>query len=267
MEKIVVVMPAYNAVETLLQTYNQIPKDIVSEIILVDDASSDETAKLARELNIPTLVHPENRGYGGNQRTCYTEALKRGADIVVMLHPDYQYDPLRIPEMILPIQEGKADLVLGSRLLGVDGRKHGMPAYKYFANRFLTFVENRVMGTHLSELHTGFRAYSRRLLTTIPYLRNSDDFVFDSQVLFQAVSLGFNIAEISVPCRYMPEASSISFVRSARYGLATLKVAIQYSLHKRGIIQYPLFRKDFASLLALGELGHFSNDTGSDCKL
>jgi glycosyltransferase involved in cell wall biosynthesis len=264
MEKVVVVMPAYNAVETLLQTYEQIPRDVVTDVILVDDASSDETVKLAHELNIPTMVHPENRGYGGNQRTCYTEALRRGADIVVMLHPDYQYDPLRIPELIRPIQEGKADLVLGSRLLGVDGRKHGMPAYKYFANHFLTFVENRVMGTRLSELHTGFRAYSRRLLTTIPYLRNSDDFVFDSQVLFQAVALGFRIAEISVPCRYMPEASSINFVRSARYGLATLKVAIQYLLHRKGVVTYPLFRKDFASLLALGELGHFTTNSRID---
>jgi len=253
MDKVIVVMPAYNAASTLLETYKQIPKDIVNEVLLVDDASRDETVTVAKQLNIPTLVHPENRGYGANQKTCYTEALRRGADIVVMLHPDYQYDPTLIPDMVAPIQKGEADLVLGSRLLGVDGRKYGMPAYKYFANKFLTYVENKVMGTQLSELHTGYRAYSRRLLTTIPYLRNSDDFVFDSQVLFQAVAFGFNIAEISVPCRYMPEASSINFFRSLKYGLSTLGVAWEYLLHKHGLRRCPLFRRDFASLVALQE--------------
>jgi len=255
MGKVIVVMPAYNAAATLIETYRQIPKDIVSEVLLVDDASRDETVAVARKLNIPTLVHPENRGYGANQKTCYTEALRRGAEIVVMLHPDYQYDPRLIADMIQPIRKGQADLVLGSRLLGVDGRMYGMPAYKYFSNRFLTSVENRVMGTRLSELHTGYRAYSRRLLTTIPYLRNSDDFVFDSQVLFQAVAFGFKIAEISVPCRYMPEASSINFIRSLKYGFSTLGVAAQYALHKRGWIKCPLFRRDFASLVALEEAG------------
>jgi glycosyltransferase involved in cell wall biosynthesis len=253
MGKVIVVMPAYNAASTLLKTYEQIPRDIVDEVLLVDDASHDETVEEARKLNIPTLVHPENRGYGANQKTCYTEALRRGADIVVMLHPDYQYDPTLIPEMIRQIQEGKADLVLGSRLLGVDGRQYGMPAYKYFANRFLTTVENRAMGTDLSELHTGYRAYSRKLLTTIPYLRNSDDFVFDSQVLFQAVAFGFHIGEISVPCRYMPEASSINFIRSLRYGLSTLTVAWQYTMHRKGKIKSPLFRRDFASMVVLEE--------------
>ena len=266
MEKVIVVMPAYNAAATLLQTYEQIPKDIVAEVLLVDDASRDETVALARKLSIPTLVHPENRGYGGNQKTCYTEALRRGADIVVMLHPDYQYDPTLIPQMIEPIRKGEADLVLGSRLLGVDGRQYGMPAYKYFANRFLTHVENSAMGTRLSELHTGYRAYSRRMLTTIPYLRNSDDFVFDSQVLFQAVAFGFNIAEISVPCRYMPEASSIDFLRSVRYGLGTLSVALQYSLHKKGRIKCPLFRRDFASLVALQEAGILTAESQADAE-
>jgi len=264
MERVIVVMPAYNAAATLLQTYEQIPKDIVAEVLLVDDASRDETVALARKLSIPTLVHPENRGYGGNQKTCYTEALRRGADIVVMLHPDYQYDPTLIPQMIEPIRKGEADLVLGSRLLGVDGRQYGMPTYKYFANRFLTRVENSAMGTKLSELHTGYRAYSRRMLTTIPYLRNSDDFVFDSQVLFQAVAFGFNIAEISVPCRYMPEASSINFLRSVRYGLGTLSVALQYSLHKKGRIKSPLFRRDFASLVALQEAGVLTAESQAD---
>jgi len=253
MARVIVVMPAYNAAATLLQTYEQIPKDVVSEVLLVDDASHDETVQEARKLNIPTLVHPENRGYGANQKTCYTEALRRGADIVVMLHPDYQYDPTLIPEMVRPIQEGKADLVLGSRLMGVDGRQYGMPAYKYLANRFLTAIENNAMGTRLSELHTGYRAYSRKLLTTIPYLRNSDDFVFDSQVLFQTVAFGFNIAEISVPCRYMPEASSINFIRSLRYGLSTLIVAAQYTMHRKGRIKCPLFRRDFASMVVLEE--------------
>lgn len=251
--KVVVVMPAYNAGSTLFETYRQIPKDVVDEVLLVDDASGDETVAVARKLNIPTLVHPENRGYGANQKTCYTEALRRAADIVVMLHPDYQYDPTLIPSMVAPIKAGEADLVLGSRLLGIDGRQFGMPAYKYFANRFLTFVENRVMETRLSELHTGYRAYSRKLLTTIPYLRNSDDFVFDSEVLFQTVAFGFRIAEISVPCRYMPEASSINFTRSVKYGMATLRVACQYALHKRKLLKNPLFRRDFASLVALQE--------------
>lgn len=253
MSKVIVVMPAYNAESTLETTFEQIPRDVVDEVLLVDDASKDATAELARKLNIHTIVHPENRGYGGNQKTCYTDALRRGADIVVMLHPDYQYDPSKIPEMIRPIQEGAADLVLGSRLLGVDGRQYGMPAYKYLANRFLTWIENRVMGTSLSELHTGYRAYSRKLLTTIPYLRNSDDFVFDSEVLFQTVAFGFKIAEISVPCRYMPEASSINFRRSIKYGLDTLRVTAQYALHKRGRINSPLFRRDFASQIALEE--------------
>jgi glycosyltransferase involved in cell wall biosynthesis len=255
MTRVIAVMPAYNAASTLLQTYEQIPKDCVNEVLLVDDNSSDETAAIARRYNIPTLVHPENRGYGANQKTCYTEALRHKADTLVMLHPDYQYDPRLIPEMIEPIKKGEADLVLGSRLLGVDGRKFGMPAYKYFSNRFLTRLENRAMGTELSELHTGYRAYSRRLLLSIPFLRNSDDFVFDSQVLFQSVAFGFKIAEISVPCRYMPEASSINFARSLRYGLSTLDVALQYTLHKKGIIKNPIFRSDYASHLAFEDSG------------
>jgi glycosyltransferase involved in cell wall biosynthesis len=254
MGKVVVVMPAYNAAGTLQQTYEQIPKDVVDEVLLVDDASRDETSKIARELNIPVLVHPENRGYGGNQKTCYMEALKRKADIVVMLHPDYQYDPTLIPQMIKPIQDGEVDLVLGSRLLGVDGRQFGMPTYKYFANRFLTTIENRAMGTCLSDLHTGYRAYSRKLLATIPFMRNSDDFVFDSQVLFQTVAFGFKIAEIKVPCRYMPEASSINFIRSSMYGLSTLAVAMQYATHKRRMkATNPLFRRDWASMVAMDE--------------
>lgn len=261
MGKVVVVMPAYNAESTLETTYKQIPTNIVDEILLVDDASRDATVALARKLNIPTLVHPENRGYGANQKTCYTDALRHGADIVVMLHPDYQYDPRLIPEMIRPIVDGEADLVLGSRLLGVDGRQYGMPAYKYFANRLLTTMENSTMGTALSDLHTGYRAYSRKLLLTIPYLRNSDDFVFDSEVLFQTVAFGFKIAEISVPCRYMPEASSINFIRSMRYGLDTLKVAAKYALHKSGKIKCPLFRRDFASHVALDESGLLQSES------
>jgi len=251
MGKVVVVMPAYNAARTLLDTYSAIPKDVVDEVILVDDASHDETVAEAERLGIPVLVHPENRGYGANQKTCYTEALKRDADIVVMLHPDYQYDPSLIPQMIAPIRKGEADIVLGSRLMDNNATACGMPFYKFLANRFLTTVENRVMGTHLSELHTGYRAYSRRFLLSIPYFRNSDDFDFDSQVIFQASALGFKIAEIPVPCRYMPEASSINFMRSIIYGLKTLRVAFQYAMHKRGK-KNPLFRPDYASMVALG---------------
>jgi glycosyltransferase involved in cell wall biosynthesis len=261
MTRVIAVMPAYNAAATLLQTYEQIPKDCVNEALLVDDHSSDETAAIARRYNIPTFVHPENRGYGANQKTCYTEALRRKADIVVMLHPDYQYDPRLIPEII---KKGEADLVLGSRLLGVDGRKFGMPAYKYFSNRFLTQLENRAMGTALSELHTGYRAYSRRLLLAIPFLRNSDDFVFDSQVLFQAVAFGFKIAEISVPCRYMPEASSINFARSLKYGFSTLGVALQYTLHKKGVIKHPIFRSDYASHLAFEDSYELTTDNAEN---
>lgn len=234
-KKVVVVMPAYNAGRTLERTYREVPLDVVDEVLVIDDASHDDTVAVARRLGLAVYVHPENRGYGGNQKTCYTHALAAGADIVVMLHPDYQYDPRRIPELIAPVVEGRADLVLGSRLKDGRALEGGMPFYKYLANRFLTFAENLVLGLHLSEMHTGYRAYSRRLLETIDFMANSEDFVFDTDVIVQTVAAGLGIAEISVPATYLPEASSISFWPSVRYGLATLWTLVKYLAWKVGL--------------------------------
>lgn len=250
--KVIIVMPAYNASKTVAKTHGDIPADLVEKVILVDDASQDDTPEIARQLGLDVIVHVQNKGYGGNQKTCYIEALSSGADVVVMLHPDNQYDATRIPAMVEPILSGKADLVLGSRLLG--GRaatlKGGMPIWKYISNRFLTIVENASFGTHLSEMHTGFRAYSRKLLTTIPFLLNSDDFVFDTQVIAQTVAFGFKIAEVPVPTRYFPEASSVNFRRSVIYGLATLNVARKYWLNKSGVRKYPMFRKRLSQIVS-----------------
>ncbi len=241
--RVIVVMPAYNAARTLEKTYGDLPTDQIAEVILVDDVSSDNTVEIAEQLGLHCLVHEQNTGYGGNQKTCYTEALSRGADIVVMLHPDNQYDATRVPSMVAPIASGQADMVLGSRLLG--GRDAtlagGMPIWKYISNRFLTTVENLVFGTHLSEMHTGYRAYSRRLLETIPFQLNSDDFVFDTEVIAEAVAFHFQIVEVSVPTRYFPEASSVNFRRSVTYGLATLNVARKYLLHRLGLRRYRIF--------------------------
>jgi len=205
--RVVVVMPAYNAAQTIERTYADIPAGVVRQVILVDDVSQDETVEIAQHLGIEVVVHVQNRGYGGNQKTCYLHALGTDADIVVMLHPDYQYDSRLIPELIRPIQEARADLVLGSRFLNSGALAGGMPLYKFIANCFLTFAENRVLGQRLSECHTGFRAYSRRLLETLPFVLNSDDFVFDTQIIVQSVAFGFQIAEIAVPTRYFKEAS------------------------------------------------------------
>jgi len=240
--RIIVVMPAYNASKTLAMTYEEIPKDIVDEVILVDDASRDDTALQAAELGIHTIIHPQNRGYGGNQKTCYAEALAKGADVVVMLHPDYQYSPRLIAAMSSMIVSGHYDVVLGSRILGGMARKGGMPLYKYVANRFLTLIENLALGVKLSEYHTGYRAFSRRLLETLPLEENSDDFVFDNQMLAQAVFFGFRIGEISCPTRYFEEASSINFSRSVKYGLGVLGTSARYLLHKFGLVKSPLFR-------------------------
>lgn len=249
---VVVVMPAYNAAKTLSKTHGDLPKDLVQKVILVDDASKDATADIARSLGLDVVVHVQNRGYGSNQKTCYMEALAAGADIVVMVHPDNQYDATRVPLMIEPIRAGRADLVLGSRLL--EGRqatlKGGMPFWKYIANRFLTIIENLALGTNLSEAHTGFRAYSRKLLTTIPFLLNSDDFVFDTEVIAQTVAFGFKIEEVPVPTRYFPEASSVNFRRSVVYGLATLRVELRFWLNKKGLRRYPIFRKRLSSILS-----------------
>ena len=224
---VVVVMPAYNAAQTLERTYDDIPHDIVDHIILVDDVSQDETVEIAKHLGLFVIVHPQNRGYGGNQKTCYDRALEIGADVVVMLHPDYQYDATRIPALIEPILEGRADLVLGSRFLG-DPLAGGMPRWKYVSNRFLTTVENGAFGLRLSEYHTGFRAYSRLLLETLPYHRNSNDFVFDQELIGQAVRARFRVTEIGVPTRYFAEASSVGFRRSVVYGVSTLRVVAQH---------------------------------------
>ncbi len=222
---VTVVLPAYNAAKTLERTYNDIPKELVADIILVDDASRDETVDMARRLGIHVIVHPENRGYGGNQKTCYTAALVRGAEVVVMVHPDYQYDPRVLPDLIAPIVTNRADVVFGSRLLTPGGAlAGGMPTYKYLGNRFLTTVENWVFGRHMSEYHTGLRAYSRRFLESIPFLRNSDGFGFDSEVVGQIVTGGFRLEEIPVETRYFREASSVNLKMSVLYGLKTLSV-------------------------------------------
>jgi glycosyltransferase involved in cell wall biosynthesis len=233
--KIVVVLPAYFAASTLERTYAEIPRDIVDEVLLVDDASTDGTLELARALGIRALQHEKNRGYGANQKTCYRAALELGADIVVMLHPDYQYDPRLISAMAAMVASDVYDLVLGSRILGGQAIARGMPRYKYIANRFLTLVENWLLGAKLSEFHTGYRAYSRRILETLPLDRNSDDFVFDNEVIVQAIAAGFRIGEVSCPARYFPEASSISFERSVRYGFGVLRAGIQYRLARWGL--------------------------------
>ena len=240
--KIVVVLPAYFAASTLERTYAEIPRDIVDEVLLVDDASTDGTLELARSLGIRALQHDKNRGYGANQKTCYRAALELGADIVVMLHPDYQYDPRLISAMAAMVASDIYDLVLGSRILGGQAIAGGMPRYKYVANRFLTLVENWLLGTKLSEYHTGYRAYSRRILETLPLDRNSDDFVFDNEVIVQAVAAGFRIGEVSCPARYFPEASSISFERSVRYGFGVLRAGIQYRLARWGLAEPVILR-------------------------
>jgi glycosyltransferase involved in cell wall biosynthesis len=234
--KIIVVMPARNAARTLVDTYKAIPPGWVDEVILVDDKSSDETVEVARTLPIKVISHPHNVGYGGNQKTCYMEALQAGADIVVMLHPDGQYDPPLLPELVRPILEGKADLVLGSRL-HVPGmaRAGGMPRWKWLANRALTIVENRVLGTRLSDAHTGYRAYSRAFLTSVPFLRNSLDFSFDSEILMQAAHFGFRIAEVPARSRYFDEASSVGVGAGTVYGVKTLLFAARVVLHRRGM--------------------------------
>jgi glycosyltransferase involved in cell wall biosynthesis len=239
-KRIAVVMPAYNAEKTLEQTVRELT-DLVDIKILVDDSSKDQTAALSRKLGVQTFVHDTNYGYGRNQQTCYREALAAGADIVVMVHPDYQYTPLLVPAMAGMVASGVYDMVLGSRILGAGALKGGMPFYKYVANRFLTAFQNLFLGVKLSEYHTGFRAFSKELLETLPLLENSDDFVFDNQMIAQAVMFGFNIGEISCPTKYFDEASSINFRRSIKYGLGVLATTAGFVAHKWRIRRVPRF--------------------------
>jgi glycosyltransferase involved in cell wall biosynthesis len=238
--RIVVVLPAYNAARTLARTVADIDRDIVDELILTDDASTDETAALSRGLGVYTIVHLNNQGYGANQKTCYAAALARGADIVVMLHPDYQYPPQLIPAMVSMIASGYYDAILASRILGGGALKGGMPTWKYVANRGLTLVENILLGQKLSEYHTGFRAWSRRLLEHLPFNRCSDDFVFDNQIIAQAIHAGFLFGELSCPARYIAEASSINFRRSVIYGFGVLETALRFRLARAGLKSWPL---------------------------
>jgi glycosyltransferase involved in cell wall biosynthesis len=235
-------MPAYNAEKTLERTYRDLPLDWVDDIVLVDDASRDKTVEISRALGLHTLVHPRNRGYGGNQKTCYREALARGADIVAMVHPDHQYDPRYIPELVKPLLEGRCDAVFGSRMLGGRPLEGGMPKWKYFANLALTAAANATFYVFLSEYHSGLRAYSRRYLESVDLAANSDDFVFDTEIIAQGVWKGLRICEIPINTRYFDEASQIGFGRSVRYGFAILRVLAVYKLHKKGIRHSRLFR-------------------------
>jgi glycosyltransferase involved in cell wall biosynthesis len=242
--KLIVVMPAYNAEKTLRQTYDELPHEYVDDVILVDDASRDSTAVIAHELGIRTVIHRENRGYGGNQKTCYREALEQGADIVVMIHPDYQYSPRLATAMTSMIASGHYDVVLGSRILGGRSLRGGMPLYKYISNRFLTLFENLLLGVRLSEYHTGYRAFSRKVLETLPLNENSDDFLFDNEMLAQAVYFGFRIGEISCPTRYFEDASSINFRRSVTYGFGVLATSVKYKLQKWGAKHFTIFNAE-----------------------
>jgi glycosyltransferase involved in cell wall biosynthesis len=241
-KRIAVVMPAFNAEQTLAQTVQDIP-DIVDIKILVDDASSDRTASLAQSLGVQTFVHDRNYGYGRNQQTCYREALAAGADIVVMVHPDYQYTPLLVTAMASMIAFGVYDIVLASRILGGGALKGGMPLYKYLANRILTAAQNLITGAKLSEYHTGFRAFDRRVLQTLPLLENSDDFVFDNEMLAQSIAFGFRIGEVSCPTKYFKEASSIGFRRSVTYGIGVLLTTLKFACHRSGLLKTRIFQQ------------------------
>lgn len=243
-KKIIVVMPAYNASQTLERTYTEIPHNIVDQVILVDDCSSDDTAILAKKIGIEIVIqHDTNKGYGGNQKTCYTIALEQKADIIVMLHPDYQYTPLLLEAMVYPIANGLFDVMMGSRILGKGARAGGMPTYKYIANRFLTLFQNILMNQKLSEYHSGYRAYSKEVLSTISFQNNSDDFVFDNELLGQITFAKFNIGEVTCPTKYFAEASSINFKRSVTYGLGVVRVSCSYRIHKWGLWKFKIFQK------------------------
>jgi glycosyltransferase involved in cell wall biosynthesis len=240
-KKVVVVLPAYNAAKTLKMTYQDIPRAFVDDVVLVDDASWDGTPAVAQELGIKVVIHEENKGYGGNQKTCYRTALDLGADIVIMLHPDYQYTPKLIPAMATMIAYGEFDAVLASRILGIGALQGGMPLYKYISNRFLTLLENLLVGHKLSEYHTGYRAFSREILERLPLDKNSDDFVFDNQMLAQIIWFGYRIGEVSCPTKYFEDASSINFRRSVIYGFGVLKTALRFRLCKWGFSSCSIF--------------------------
>ncbi len=240
-KRIIVVLPAYNAAQTLRQTVEELDRQVVDDILLVDDFSSDRTVELAREMGLRSFLHDRNYGYGRNQKTCYTEALKSGADVIVMLHPDYQYSPRLVPAMAAMVVSEEYDVVLGSRILGGKARKSGMPLYKYVSNRGLTLVQNLMLGSKLSEFHTGFRAFSRRVLEELPIMANSDGFVFDNEILAQAIFFGFRLGEISCPTRYFPEASSINFARSTIYGLGVLWTSLRFRLQRLGLASFAVF--------------------------
>lgn len=242
-KKIIVVLPAYNAASTLEKTYKEIPFDIVDDVLMVDDASTDNTVKVARSLGIQTIVHQKNLGYGGNQKTCYREALKRKAEVVIMLHPDYQYTPKLIGGMASLVAIGQYHIVLGSRIISGGALEGGMPIYKYVSNRILTLIENILLGKKISEYHTGYRAFSRELLESLPLDKNSNDFVFDNEMIAQSVFFGYQIGEISCPTKYFPEASSINFYKSVRYGFGVLKTAFAFRLQKWHWIRYRIFEK------------------------
>ncbi len=242
-KRVVVVLPAYNAAKTLEQTYREIPFELVDEVILCDDHSRDQTVEKARELGIRhIIVHERNKGYGGNQKSLYNKALEIGGDIIIMLHPDYQYTPKLIPAMVNIIGEELYPVVLGSRILGMGALRGGMPLYKYVANRFLTFAQNLLVRYKLSEYHTGYRAFSRQVLETINYEQNSDDFVFDNEMLSQIIYAGFDIAEVTCPTKYFEEASSINFRRSLKYGLGVLRVSVGHFLQRLGVVDLPMYR-------------------------
>lgn len=246
-KKVIVVMPAYNAALTLKQTYKEIPLDLVDEVILCDDAGTDNTLEVAQSLGIRHCIrHESNKGYGGNQKTLYNKALELGGDIIIMLHPDYQYTPKLIPAMVNIIGDELYPVVLGSRILGKGALKGGMPIYKYIANRFLTMTQNLLVGYKLSEYHTGYRSFSREVLESINFNENSDDFVFDNQMLSQIIYAGFDIAEVTCPTKYFEEASSINFKRSAVYGIGVLGVSCKHFLQKMGLAKYKLYRKPSA---------------------
>lgn len=240
-KKITVVLPAYNAEQTLHKTVSELDRQVVDDILLVDDSSRDDTVRLARDLGIRCFLHDRNYGYGRNQKTCYTEALKAGADVIVMLHPDYQYSPKLVPAMAAMVVSEEYDLVLGSRILGGKARKSGMPIYKYIFNRLLTLTENFFLGSKLSEFHTGFRAFSRHVLESLPLRDNSDDFLFDNEMLAQAIYFNFSVGEISCPTRYFPEASSINFQRSVVYGLGVLWTSVRFRLQKWGLARFRIY--------------------------